>query len=122
MARGCGNRPAHRCGPSAPEITDWFDRIVEEAQAHHFHLVVEDELRDPRSIHKLAVALRKETYVVQAVFVSTNRDESTLSVMAQYDMLRTRGLPSRFVTAAGARCRLGQRTRGDGPPRRLARR
>ena len=82
-----------------PEITYWFDRIVQDAQRHRFHLMVEDELLDPRAAHKLALALRKDLYAVQAVFVSTQRDESTLSVMGQFDRLRDRGLPARFVSA-----------------------
>jgi hypothetical protein len=88
-----------RAGAIQPEVTYWFDRIVQEAQSQRLHLLVEDELRDPRSVQKAAAALRKDLYVVQAVFVSTNRDESTLSVMAQYDLFRERGLPSRFVSA-----------------------
>ncbi|RZL85957.1 MAG: hypothetical protein EOP82_31655, partial [Variovorax sp.] len=88
-----------RAGAIQPEISYWFDRILQDAQRHRFHLLVEDEVRDPRSVHKVAVALRKDLYVVQAVFVSANRDESTLSVMARYDLLRERGLPSRFVSA-----------------------
>lgn len=88
-----------RAGAIQPEISHWFDCIVQEAQRSRLHLLVEDELRDPRSVHKLAMALRKDLYVVQAVFVSTNREESTQSVMAQFDRLRARGLPARFVSA-----------------------
>ena len=62
------------------------------------HLLVEDEMRDPRSIYRMATTLRKDAYVVQAVFVATNGDESSLSAMAQYDLWRDRGLASRFVS------------------------
>ena len=82
-----------------PEVSPWFERLVHDAQQHRFHLLIEDELHDPRALYKLAVALRKDRYVVQAVFVATNRDQSTLSVMARYDRSREHGLPARFVTA-----------------------
>lgn len=88
-----------RAGAIQAEVTYWFDRTVQDSQSHRLHLLVEDELRDPRSLQKVAAALRKDLYVVQAVFVSTNRDESRLSVMAHYDLSRERGLPSRFVSA-----------------------
>jgi len=80
-----------------PEVAYWSNRIVQDAQHHRMHLLVEDELHDPRSVYRMATTLRKDAYVVQAVFVSTNADESTLSVMAQYDRRRDRGLASRFV-------------------------
>ena len=88
-----------RAGAIEADVNHWFDRIVQEARAHRFHLLVEDELRDPRSVQKLAAALRKDLYVVQAVFVATNRDESTLFAMAQFELSRARGLPPRFVSA-----------------------
>ncbi|MEJ8859933.1 zeta toxin family protein [Variovorax robiniae] len=81
-----------------PEITYWSNRIVQDAQYHRMHLLVEDELHDPRAVYRMATTLRKDAYVVQAVFVSTNADESTLSVMAQYDLWRERGLAPRFVS------------------------
>lgn len=90
---------ALRAGAIQGDVSYWFDRIVQESRAHRFHLLVEDELRDPRSVQKLAAALRKDLYVVQAVFVATNRDESTLFAMAQFELSRARGLPPRFVSA-----------------------
>lgn len=81
------------------DITHWFERVVQDAQQQRFHLVVEDELHDPRSLHRRTATLRKELYTVQAVFVSTNRDQSTLSVMARYDLSRERRLVTRFVSA-----------------------
>lgn len=88
-----------RVGMVQPEVSHWFERIVHDAQKERFHLLVEDELHDARATHKLAVTLRKNLYIVQAVFVSSNRDQSTLSVMARYDLSRERGLASRFVSA-----------------------
>ncbi|MDM0058941.1 zeta toxin family protein [Variovorax fucosicus] len=88
-----------RAGAMQPDVSYWFDRIVQESRGNRFHLLVEDELRDPRSIQKLAAALRKDLYVVQAVFLATNRDESTLFAMAQFELSRERGLPPRFVSA-----------------------
>ncbi|MEJ8851862.1 zeta toxin family protein [Variovorax rhizosphaerae] len=81
-----------------PEVTYWSNRIVQDAQHHRMHLLVEDEMHDPRSAYRMANTLRKDAYVVQAVFICTNADESTLSVMAQYDRSRDRGLSSRFVS------------------------
>ncbi|MET0657154.1 MAG: zeta toxin family protein, partial [Steroidobacteraceae bacterium] len=81
-----------------PEVTYWSNRLLQDAQHHRMHLLVEDEMHDPRSGYRTATTLRKDAYVVQAVFVGTNADESTLSVMAQFDRLRDRGLSSRFVS------------------------
>lgn len=90
---------ALQAGAIQRDVSYWFERIIQEARGQRFHLLVEDEQRDPRSVHKLAAALRKDSYVVQAVFVATNRDESTLFAMAQFDLARRRGLPPRFVSA-----------------------
>ena len=90
---------ALQAGALQRDVSYWFERIIQEARGQRFHLLVEDEQRDPRSVHKLAAAMRKDSYVVQAVFVATNRDESTLFAMAQFDLARERGLPPRFVSA-----------------------
>jgi len=81
-----------------PEVAYWSNRIVQDAQSARMHLLLEDEMHDPRSVYRMATTLRKDAYVVQAVFVSTNADESTLSTLAQYDLWRDRGLVSRFVS------------------------
>jgi hypothetical protein len=80
------------------DVNHWFDRIVQDARKQRLHLLIEDELQDAKAIHRLAVALRKDAYVVQAVFVGTNPDESRISVMAGYDIWRERGLPPNFVS------------------------
>lgn len=81
------------------DVSNWFERLIKDACQGRFHLLVEDELRDARSVQKLSTALRKDGYLVQAVFVSTNRDVSTLTVMARYELWRAHGLPARFVSA-----------------------
>ena len=97
--RSANSQDILRADAIQPDVTQWFDRVIQDAQRHRFHMLVEDELLDPRAVHRMAVALRKDAYMVQAVFVVTPRDESTLAVMAQFDRLRERGLPSRFVSA-----------------------
>lgn len=81
------------------DVSHWFERIVQEARQSRLHLLIEDELRDARSVQKLSVALRRDSYLVQAVFVCTNRDMSTLGVMGRYALWRAHGLPARFVSA-----------------------
>jgi hypothetical protein len=86
-------------GAIQSDVTHWFDRIVEDAKKHRYQLLVEDELSDHRAIEHRAVALRQADYLTQAVFVNTHPEESTLTVMARYDLARAHGLPPRFVPA-----------------------
>ncbi len=88
-----------RAGAVQPEIDYWFERAIQDARKQRLHLLIEDELRDPRSLLQTVALLRKERYVVQAVFLSTSRDDSALALLAQYDLQRARALPARFVSA-----------------------
>ena len=83
-----------------PDIRHWLGRTVEDARTQRLHMVIEDELEDARSIPTLAVALRKDGYAVQAVFVNTPPDLSRIALMARYDRWRSRGLPTPFISAA----------------------
>jgi hypothetical protein len=70
----------------------WLDRLVEEVQEKRLNLVAELETVDGKAVPKLAVQLRKDGYVVQAVIVATSREESRLAMMARYEMRRRAGL------------------------------
>ena len=83
-----------------PDIVHWLGRAIEDARARRLHMVIEDELEDAGSMPRLAAALRKDAYVVQAVFVSTHPDLSRIALMARYDRWRSRGLPTPFISAA----------------------
>jgi len=90
--------PAGSATTLQADVNHWFDRVVQDARKQRLHLLIEDELQDAKAMHRLAVALRKDAYVVQAVFVSTNPDESRIAAMASYDIWRERGLSPNFVS------------------------
>jgi hypothetical protein len=83
-----------------PDIVHWLGRAVEDGRTQRLHMVIEDELEDARSIPRMAAALRKDAYAVQAVFVSTPPDQSRIALMARYDRWRMRDLPTPFVSRA----------------------
>lgn len=70
----------------------WFDRLVQDAQKQRTNLVLEMDTGDAKAIPKIATQLRRDGYMVQAVFVATSREESRIAVMARYEMRRRAGL------------------------------
>lgn len=89
-----------RGGDMAPEASaqvagacaTWFNRLTKDAQKQRFNLIAEMETTEIESVPALASDLRRNGYVVQAVFVATSRDESRIAMMARYEMRRRQGL------------------------------
>ncbi|MDM0022676.1 zeta toxin family protein [Variovorax saccharolyticus] len=82
-----------------PDILHWLGRAVDDTRQQRVHAVIEDELEDAQSMPRMAFALRKDAYTVQAVFVSTLPELSRLRLAALYDRRRSCGLPTPFVSA-----------------------
>ncbi|GAA4346077.1 hypothetical protein GCM10023165_30600 [Variovorax defluvii] len=82
--------------PAAAQVTAhcqaWFDRFVTDVQTRRLNLVAEVETTDIEAVPRLAADLRRGGYIVQAVFVGTNREESRLAMLARYEMRRRAGL------------------------------
>jgi hypothetical protein len=70
----------------------WFDRFVSDVQRQRLNLVAEIETTDIEAAPNLATDLRRNGYIVQAVFVATPREESRLAMVARYEMRRRAGL------------------------------
>ncbi len=70
----------------------WFNRLAKDAQKQRFNLIAEIETTEIEAVPAMAEDLRRNGYIVQAVFVAASREESRIAMMARYEMRRAAGL------------------------------
>jgi hypothetical protein len=76
----------------ASDCTAWFNRLAKDAQKQRLNLIAEIETIDIEAVPAMAADLRRNGYIVQAVFVAASREESRIAMMARYEMRRAAGL------------------------------
>ncbi|MEJ8852168.1 zeta toxin family protein [Variovorax rhizosphaerae] len=79
-------------GHSHQDVAHWLRRAVDEARQHRLHMVIEDEVANPKLLRRLATALRTDGYAVQIVLVCTTPLQSRLSIVANCHLRWINGL------------------------------